>query len=102
MALWLDEDTDWSVRTLHYCGRGEAMDLVPTSRAWADVRTAHDRRLLEGFRAMADADPHVILYESGEHFSVHIDLSDDPTPPKYAMTPPWVVRGPRPVRQESE
>jgi len=74
--------TDRAVRTLHYCGLVEAMDLVLTSRDEADVRTAHDQRLLEVFRAMADADPQVTLYESDDQFSVHINLRDGPTPPK--------------------
>ena len=34
------------------------------------------------FRAMADADPQVTLYESGDQLRVHIDLRDGPTPPK--------------------
>jgi hypothetical protein len=44
---WNIIDSIRAVRTLHFCGLGEAMDLDLTSRAWADVRTAHDQRLLE-------------------------------------------------------
>jgi len=58
------------------------MDLVLTRRAWEDVRAAQDQRLLDVFRAMADADPQVTLYESGDQFRVHIDLRDGPTAPK--------------------
>ena len=70
-----------AVRILRTCSLRDAKDLVFTSMAWMDVRTAHDQRLLEVFRARADADPQVTLRESSDQFRVHIDLCDGPTPP---------------------